>query len=508
MFKFTRVLLASICLMVWLGSAASASTGGGGDGLRPLATQAVGLTHAWHSFHGVAESLVDSRSVAVDADGNVYVAGYSDKTWGVPLHAYSGDYDILIMKLNAQGAYQWHTYYGAAHDTGEDGDDEGFGIALDSAGNVYVTGYSDKTWQGDGDAAPLNAHGGDSEYMVLLSLNASGAYRWHTFFQPGRATAIDVNGSDVYVAGIPAWNWADETPIHAFPAGGSSLAALKFNDGGVYQWHTYYGTGENLTEPTIAYGIVGDAAHDAVYVTGQAADNWPGGDGSTPPLHAFSGGPSYSVDLVVLKLNSAGAYQWHTFYGAAEYTDVGRGVAVDGDGNPLVAGQSYASWDTPRHVYNSAGDIAVLKLNSAGAYQWHTFYGSSGYDNGAGIAVDESGNAYIAGTSSSGWLGDGDVQPAHPYSETLTDIVVLKLNASGAFQRHTFYGAGGADDTGMGVALGPGDSVFVTGLSVATWQGDGGLDPFHPHSGNSTGDAFILKLSDRIFGLYMPLILR
>jgi len=507
MFKLTRILLASISVMVLLGSSVSASAGGGGDGLRlglrPLAILAAGLTHAWHSFHGVADSNIDARSVAVDADGNVYMAGSSDKEWGEPLREYSGNSDIVVMKLNAQGAYQWHTYYGAAPNTGSDGNDEAAGIAVDSTGNVYVTGYSDRGWNGDGNTAPLTDHGGDAEYMFILKLNGSGAYQWHTFFQPGRPEAIDVDGNDVYVAGTPAATW--ETPLHAY-TGGNNLVVLKFNNAGAYQWHAYYGNDESTPEAGTAYGVIGDSAHNAVYVTGQSPVNWLG-DGDTAPLHAFSGGPGYSTDIVVLKLNGAGVYQWHTFYGVAEATDVGRGIAVDNSGNLYIAGQSLGTWGTPLHAYTSESDIVALKLNSAGAYQWHTFYGSGGYDNGAGVAVDGDGNVFVAGTSAAAWPGDGDAQPAHPYSESLTDIVVLKLNASGAFQRHTFYGASSSDDTGKGIALSD-DGVFVTGVSVASWAGDGGVPPIHPHSGNATGDTFILKLSNRVYGLYMPLVLR
>ncbi|MBN2001804.1 MAG: SBBP repeat-containing protein [Anaerolineae bacterium] len=513
MFKFTRVLLVSVWLLVLLSSAVSVSGAGAGDDSgqwRALMAQPVGLTHAWHTFYGVADSNVNARSVAVDAQGNVYIAGYSNKTWGEPLHDYSGDNDLMVIKLNAQGAYQWHVFYGAAPDSGNDGNDEAAGIAVDSAGNLYVTGYSDRTWQGDGDTDPLNAHGGDADYMFILSLGADGAYRWHTFFQPGRPEAIDVDDSGVYVAGIPSGSWAEHAPLRAFPDGGNNLVALKFNDDGLYQWHTYYGSNQNTPDPTTAFGIVSDAAHNAVYVTGQAPDNWPGGDGSVvPPLHAFSGGDGVSTDIVVVKLNGAGAYQWHTFYGAADVSDLGRDIAVDGAGNLYVAGLSAASWDMPLHAYNAERDITVLKLDGAGAHQWHTFYGSGTYDDGAGIALDGSGNVYVAGTSGAMWLGDGGAEPAHPYAEeSLADIVVVKLNANGAFQRHTFYGGGDAHDSGMDVALGLDASVFVTGLSAITWQGDGNAAPLHPHSGNLTGDPYVLKLSDRVYGIYLPLILR
>jgi hypothetical protein len=69
-----------------------------------------------------------------------------------------------------------------------------------------------------------------------------------------------------------------------------------------------------------------------------------------------------------------------------------------------------------------------LKLDRAGAYQWHTFYGSDDYDSGYGIASLDDGSIYIAGSSRAGWLGDGDSNPIHPYCENcLNNIAILKL---------------------------------------------------------------------------------
>jgi hypothetical protein len=64
----------------------------------------------WYSAYGIADSLVEARSLALDPVGNVYIVGYANKSWGAPLHAYSGDYDVMIMKLNSREDYQWHTY--------------------------------------------------------------------------------------------------------------------------------------------------------------------------------------------------------------------------------------------------------------------------------------------------------------------------------------------------------------------------------------------------------------
>jgi hypothetical protein len=105
--------------------------------------------------------------------------------------------------------------------------------------------------------------------------------------------------------------------------------------------------------------------------------------------------------------------------------------------------------------------------------------------------------------SAASWLGDGDAQPEHANSGMCgnRDLVVQKHDPNGDFKRHTVYGAGDAHDNGLGIALDANYGVLVTGLSVATWQGDGGAKPLHAHSGNLTGDSFVLKLYDRIYPL-------
>ena len=125
-------------------------------------------------------------------------------------------------------------------------------------------------------------------------------------------------------------------------------------------------------------------------------------------------------DIFVLKLNSSGAYQWHTFYGSGG-GDYGYGIAVDTNGNVYVTGISNATWGSPINSHSGGDDIVVLKLNSSGAYQWHTFYGSDSYDWGYGITVDTNGNVYVTGHSNATW---GSPINSHSGGD---DIVVLKL---------------------------------------------------------------------------------
>ena len=446
--------------------------------------------YKWHTFYGSTD--VDGGSaIAVDGSGNVYVTGVSNAAWNGParqnpLHAYSGGSDIFVLKLYSSGAYQWHTFYGSG------GFDPGSGIAVDGSGNVYVTGTSTDTWNGPAGQSPLHAHSGGPDIFVL-KLNSSGAYQWHTFYgssggDDGLGIAVDGNGN-VYVTGYSYATWkglALEFPLHAF-SGGTDIFVLKLNSSGAYQWHTFYGSSYG---DDYSYGIAVDGSGN-VYVTGYSDANWAGLMWIEWPLNVYSGG----YDIFVLKLNSSGAYQWHTFYGSS-IDDYSYGIAVDGSGNVYVTGYSWRTWYGKNPLHDFSGydspDIFVLKLNSNGAYQWHTFYGSSDYDEGYGIAVAASGNVYVTGYSLGSWKGPDGQNPLHAYSGGFKDIFVLKLNSSGTYQWHTFYGSS-ADDSGNGIAVRAGN-VYVTGDSTATWKGPAGQNPLHAYSGGE--DIFVLKLSD------------
>ena len=305
------------------------------------------------------------------------------------------------------------------------------GIAVDGSGNVYVIGDTDATWNGPGGESPLHAFSENSDFFVV-----------------------------------------------------------KLNSSGVYQWHTFYGS----SAEDYGYSIAVDGSGD-VYVTGECSSTWSGSGGESP-LHAYSG--SAFNDLFVLKLSSAGAYQWHTFYGST-VDDHSQSVAVDGSGNVYLAGYSSFGWDGPggesplhAHSESTLNNLLILKLSSDGAYQWHTFYGSSSYNYSSSAAVDVSGNVYATSHSYGNWNGPGDESPLHAHSGTGWDVAVLKLDSSGAYQWHTFYGSP-SDDLPYSVAVDGSGSAYVTGRSEATWSGPGDEGSLHSHSG--FWDVFVLKLS-------------
>ncbi|MBP6972895.1 MAG: SBBP repeat-containing protein, partial [Syntrophorhabdus sp.] len=407
--------------------------------------------YTWHTFHG-SSSNDSGYGIAVDNDGNIYVTGTSTATWGTPINPHSGGSDIVVLKLDSSGTLLWHTFHGS------NSHDYGYGIAVDKDGNVYVTGDSDATW-----GTPVNPYSGGSD-MVVIKLNSSGTLLWHTFHgsngdDRGFGIAVD-NDGNVYVSGFSGAAWG--TPVNPY-SGGSDIVVLKLDSSGTRLWHTFHGS-NGYDE---GYGIAVDESSN-IYVTGSSYATW------GTPINPYSGGS----DIVVLKLDSSGTRLWHTFYGSKDW-DLGYGIAVDKDGNVYVSGFSYAAWGTPIAPYRGNDDIVVLKLDSSGVYQWHTFHGSTNDDIGLGIAVDKEGNIYVTGSSDATWGS-----PITPYSGG-SDMVVLKLNNSGVYQWHTFHGS---EDEGSGIAVDKDGNIYVTGSSDATWG-----TPINPHSGNY--DIIVVKLT-------------
>jgi hypothetical protein len=143
-------------------------------------------------------------------------------------------------------------------------------------------------------------------------------------------------------------------------------------------------------------------------------------------------------------------YAWHTFHGSVAGNDQARGIALDSGGNVYVAGISAGTWNgpgaaAPLNPYAGGADIVVVKLSGAGAYAWHTFYGSASNDTAYGIAPDAGGNVYVAGYSRAAWNGPGAAAPLNPHAGG-DDIVVVKTPGSPTYTV-TYNGNGNTSGT-------------------------------------------------------------
>ncbi len=175
--------------------------------------------------------------------------------------------------------------------------------------------------------------------------------------------------------------------------------------------------------------------------------------------------------------------------------DQGYGIAVDSSGNAYVVGYTYST-NFPTHnafqgKLKGAFTVFVSKLNVSGnAFIYSTYLGGSGGDIGYGIAVDSAGNAYITGNTSS-----SDFPMAHALQSTLhgdDDAFVTELNPNGSALVYSTYLGGGFDDYGQSIAVDSGGNAYVTGYTEST---DFPLmHPFQSQNHSGVYTSFVSKL--------------
>jgi len=412
---------------------------------------------SWNTFLG-SSSTDQAKAIAVDSSGNVYVTGYSFATWGSPLLPYSSGRDIFVVKLNSSGALTWLTFLGGS------GADAGYGIAVDSSGNVYVTGGTSATW-----GSPKRAYSNSGD-AYAAKLNTDGGLTWNTFlgsanWDNGKGIAVDSSGN-VYVVGDSEGTWG--TPIRSLYSSGNKDAFVACLDStGVLTWNTFLGN--SGTDDGMAIALSGTD----IYVSGYCDATW---QGTSAPVRAYLGGN----DAFAAKLDSDGGLTWNTFLGSAG-TDYGYGIAADSSGNAYVSGYSSATWGSPVRDFTSGNDAFAAKLSSSGVLSWNTFLGGSGTDQSWAIAADSS-NVYLCGYSSATWGS-----PVRDYTSG-NDAFAAKLDAStGGLTWDAFLG-GDSTDEGWAIAA-DSSNVYVAGYSTATWDS--------PVRGYTSGeDGFVAKVDD------------
>ncbi len=252
-------------------------------------------------------------------------------------------------------------------------------------------------------------------------------------------------------------------------------------------WNTFLGgPGAGGSRTTnVGKGIAVDGAGNA-FVVGTSTATW------GKPVRAFTVGietPSgfvlggEGVDAFVARLDPVGALVWSTFLGGPS-DDYGQAIAIDKSGNVYVAGASFAAWGRPERALTASRDAFVAKLDAqTGALVWNTFLGGGvgSRSEGNGIAADGSGNVYVVGMSDATW---GRPVRSHTAGN---DAFAAKLDAkTGALVWNTFLGGSGSDEA-RAVAIDGSRGLYAVGSSGAAWG-----RPVRAHSGGN--DAFATKL--------------
>jgi uncharacterized delta-60 repeat protein len=300
-------------------------------------------TQLWlKRYNGSGNSDDSASALAVDGSGNVYVTGTS---YG----SITGT-DYATIKYSADGNQLWAARYNGS----ENGDEEAYDLAIDSSGNVYVTGIS-VSEDTSSDYVTLK-YGPNGNPLWVASYNGTGNSDDSVF-----AIVTDSSGN-AYVTGTSF--------------GGSTnydFATVKYGPDGSQLWATRYNGPGNDDDG--AQDLVVDSAGN-VYVTGYGYDS------------------NTNYDFVTVKYDPAGNQLWATRYnGPANGSDFAYALAIDNWGNVYVTGISFDG--------NTDNDYATVKYSPDGREIWVARYNgtANSSDYVSAVSVDNSGNVYVTGQS-------------------------------------------------------------------------------------------------------------
>ena len=327
---------------------------------------------------------------------------------------------------------------------GTAGDEKATGVAVDSNGNIYVTGYTSGILDESG--------GGGGSDIFLVKYNSSGNLEWaRQLGTPSgdfaAGVAVGADGA-IYVTGSTSGDLDGATN-----AGLSDLFLLKYDPSGTKQWVRQWGTSGDDEASSVAVSKDG-----AIYVTGFTNGNLDGNN---------AGGD----DLFLIKYDRSGVRQWIRQLGTPGQ-DEATGVGVDADGKIYVTG-----FTNDNLAGNNAGgeDIFLIKYDPSGNKEWGEQVGTPGDDFAAGVAVDADGEIYVTGFT------NGDLKGNNAGGE---DLFLVKYNSLGVRQWTQQLGTPGQEEA-RGAAVDKDGAIYVTGFTDGALQGN-----------NAGGDDFFLAQYD------------
>lgn len=428
----------------------------------------------------------EGHGIVADAAGNVYVTGSTesidfplvnpfDKSWGGTCGPFTVPCsDVFVSKLNAAGTVLIYSTYLGGSDI-----DVGQRIAVDSAGSAFVTGYTSSTnFPVVSGAVQPTQSGGIDAFVTKLSPSGSSlvysTYLGGSLDDEGMSIGLDSSGN-AYITGYTRSTDFRTTPsaFRTTLTGEMDVFVTKLDASGSNLIYSTYlgGTGGflSLGDADEGFDIAVDSSGNA-YVAGTTkSSDFP----TTPGAYQTTGGALLTNVGFVTKLNAAGSGLVYSTYLGDGFETIIYGIALDSGGNAYVAGVAKAStFATPGAYQTSCGDFLhgdgfVAKFNSsASGLVYATCLGGSSSEVAYGIAVDGSGNAWVAGaTNSSDFPVSSAIQSALGGG---IDAFVSQINSTGSSLLFSTYLGGSSDDEGLGIAIGPSNKVFVTGMTKST----------------------------------------
>jgi enterochelin esterase-like enzyme len=314
-------------------------------------------TKLWTKEFGTA-GVDRAYGLQLDPAGHPVVVGYTKGNLDGN-HAGNTSDDVFVAKYAPNGDREWVTQIGASTVA-----DRGYGVAVDGAGSIYVTGYTRGVLAGPGNL-------GDKDVYLLRLAPTGGAPTWITQFGTAgedKGMAVAAGGGGVYVGGMASGSIG--TPLPGTTPGGLDGFLARFDTSGAASWTRQIGTAADEQ----VWGVAADAAGNATVAGYTSGD-----------LFASQQGDK---DIVVATFDPAGALTVHDQLGTIG-NDKGASVALDGAGNTYVSGFSDGNLET--NIGNF--DAVIVKYGPGLTRQWARQFGTTESDGADAFAE---GNVFLA----------------------------------------------------------------------------------------------------------------
>lgn len=356
---------------------------------------AAGILRDWDSYG--SKYLDDSKSIAVDKNGNYYVCGIFNteaQVGGVVITSIDDGFtdDIFLAKFDKYGVMGWVKVFGSV-----DYDDDVPYVAVDSLGNVYLAGGFGAT--GVFDSKTVNSNGKLDIYISKIS--ASGNIIWVQSFggaenDLARSVAVSPNGDRIYIAGTFISNVNFGVKQIVSFVNKEDVFVQCFNANGVVQWAERIGS----NSPDRDVNITSDKTGELI-ITGAFFGL------TTFFSQQIQANGEFFSDMYIARVGKDGAIGVLESYGGP-YNDAGLAVATDANGAFYVTGYYDSTSVFGGTTVNSAGgrDVFVARFFPNGSFEWIRTAGGVFDDEGRGIAVSPNGIPYVSGfIDTEAWFG-------------------------------------------------------------------------------------------------------
>ena len=464
----------------------------------------------------------NAKAVALNAAGEAYLTGYTESvdypaTFGCFNRINNGGADAFVSQLNSMGdRLLYSTFLGGGRA------DWANGIAIDAAGDVYLTGET----QGLNDPAcqrpfPITAgafdedHNGAADaFVTKLGLTESlySTFLGGTDNDRVHGLAADETGC-AYVTGQ---TWSDAM-LEDFPIigpyslqGPSDVFVTKFNEDGTAHLYSTYVGGES-DDGGYAIAVDDDGC---AYVTGfTISKTFPAWIDPNAMDKTYGGG----TDAFLIKLDAGGSYAVSTYIGGPA-TDYGNSIHIDSaTGIVSILGDTETfetDWPfpipTPTYQDRLGGnrDAFLIALDAGPSPPlYFSYIGGSGWDRGLDFVVDVSNRTYVTGLTNT--MHDFHRTGVLGYDQTFNgweDAFVIKLDDAGVTALYSTYLGGSNLDRGLSIEVDCDGHAYVAGYTDST-DSPTTSGAFQESTSNTTDDAFIVKLRpdgrDLVYSTYL-----